>query len=744
MSTRIALASCAIVCLFAVGRAAPALASAAQDDSAAAALPANALADAPSLYLREAAAGKIRWQPWGAPAFALARQLHRPVLIDIGAMWCHWCHVMDETTYSDAKVADVINRDFVPIKVDTDERPDIDSYYQEAAGAFGAGGWPLTCFTGDDGAPVFIAGYMPPDAAERTPRGYGMLWVLGRVTDAYAHDPNFAKAAHDLSAKMAEAEAPSAAGHTSADELRARILLELKASYDSATGGFGAGDGPRFYDFPALRLALAHGFFGHPEYTAMALETLRKIAAGGVYDQLGGGFHRYSTDPHWRVPHFEKMAYDQAMGLDAYAQAYQASGDRAMADVARSIAGYVNATLLDPKTHTFYANQDADSYAGDDGGYYTWTADEVKRAMAPEQARAALIYFGFDDSPALAPDGRVVIRVAADYAQVAARMHVPQARAKELVAQARAAMLAARQRRKAPQVDHAVMTDRNALMASAYLTASHALGDPTLAQIALDDLDFIVAHLRAPDGGFYHEWSNSRASVPGLVADQVYLMAAMVDAYQSSGQARYLVEARVIASWITKSRQNGLLANRPPPALGNLVAPPVGTDVMYDQPMPSIEATAAIAMATLAAITSDDSYAQASSDLLKSAPAATGAMPPSTLGTLGLALERRADGEAVVAIVAPSDTDATLLIDAALRTYRPFKVVMRVDAAAGRAKSPPAMRAMIAASAGRNVPLAFVCAGTACANPVSQPSRLADLIRKFGVATESKNGLAQR
>ena len=292
--------------------------------------------------------------------------------------------------------------------------------------------------------------------------------------------------------------------------------------------------------------------------------------------------------------------------------------------------------------------------------------------------------------PGRAPDGRIVLRDGDGLPDdLARKLKISPGRTRRRRSRAHRNRCWRRERSVvAPQVDTTVLTDRNALMASAYLTASHALGDPTLAQIALDDLDFIVAHLRAPDGGFYHEWSNSRASVPGLVADQVYLMAAMVDAYQSSGQARYLVEARVIASWITKSRQNGLLANRPPPALGNLVAPPVGTDVMYDQPMPSIEATAAIAMATLAAITSDDSYAQASSDLLKSAPAATGAMPPSTLGTLGLALERRADGEAVVAIVAPSDTDATLLIDGAvaLRTYRPFKVVMPVDAAAGRAE----------------------------------------------------------
>ena len=165
-------------------------------------LPAHALKGSASLYLRDAASGPVRWQPWNEATFALARRVHRPVLIDIGAVWCHWCHVMDQTTYSDRKVAAMINRYFVPIKVDTDERPDIDSYYQAAAQNFSAGGWPLTCFATPDGAPMLIAGYLPPDASERR----GMLWVLDRVKDAYARDKNFTKFAHEVAAKVSRGD----------------------------------------------------------------------------------------------------------------------------------------------------------------------------------------------------------------------------------------------------------------------------------------------------------------------------------------------------------------------------------------------------------------------------------------------------------------------------------------------------------------------------------------------------------
>jgi uncharacterized protein len=746
LSTRVRLASLVLLCC---GLAMPARAAASRAD----ALPAGALKDAPSLYLREAAGGPIRWQPWSDAAFALARKLKRPVLVDVGAMWCHWCHVMDQTTYANARIAELINRSFVPIKVDTDERPDIDNYYQAAAQSFDAGGWPLTCFVTATGAPLFIAGYLPPTApaAEDSggdAHGYGMIYVLERVRDEYAKDPNFAELARKLAAKLAARPAEQAAQMTP-NGLRERILAMLAREYDRDGGGFSYGPGPRFYDFSALRLALAHGFFGHPDYTAMALESLGKIAAGGVYDQLGGGFHRYSTDANWRVPHFEKMSYDQAMALSAYADAYAASHDPEFARVARSIAGYVNATLLDPKDHTFYAHQDADAFAGDDGSYYTWTAAEVKRACKPEQARAALKFFGFDDDPARAPDGRVVLRRAMDTDQLARELKMPRDRAAALLAEAKTAMFAARERRRRPQVDDAVMTDRNALMAAAYLDASAALGDGQLRKIALDDLDFILAHLRAPGGGFYHVWSNGRAAVAGLAADQVYLMNALLAAYQATDDPKYLSEARALATLIAGKYldpASGLIADRTAPLKDNVVASRApAPQTLYDMPMPSVQGAAAMGLATLAAITSDANYAKQAAALLAAAPALAGSAAGSTLGTLGLALEEHARGDTIVAIAGDrADRRTAALWRAALAAYRPGKVIVRVDSPQLKGGAlPPALAAMYRASRGRKVPLAFVCAGTACANPVADASALAATIRSFGVASAARAASAR-
>jgi hypothetical protein len=703
------------------------------------ALPAGALKSAPSMYLREASSSAIRWQPWSPDTLALAQRLNRPILIDIGAVWCHWCHVMDETTYADPQVADALNSEFVPIKIDTDNRPDIDLYYQNAAAQLtGAGGWPLTCFTTSDGALFFATGYLPPQPGTG-PHGSGgenssMLPLLKKISQVYATDrAGLEKQAEETAAKLKSASSENAPAPGGLEGLRAQILAGLAASYDREAGGFELGPGPRFYDFPAIELVLAHGFYGHPEFTAMAIETLKKIAAGGVFDQLGGGFHRYSTDPHWRVPHFEKLGYDNAMALHAYSDAYESSGDPDFARVAKSIVGYVNRELLDPTTHAFYSHQDADSFKGDDGSYYTWTVAEVKRALPPDDARVAILFYGMDNAPALAPDDRIVPRRAMTPEQLAAKLKTPVADAREKIAKVSDAMLAARTRRKIPPVDHAVLTDRNALMADAYLTSSAALDDSSLQRTALDDLDFIIAHLRAPDGSFYHVWSDGHAQVPGLAADQVYLLNALVDAYQFSADEKYLAEARKLDATIVKNfRANGsnLLTNRDTEDAHSVIAQSSATaQVFFDLPTPSVQATMAIASAKLALLTGDDSYSKTANEMMASAPAMAGAMLSNSVATVGLALEYRANGEATVAIAGPpGDARAAALWRMALASYRPGKIVTRI----GSDRS-SAARAMFESSAAKNVPLAFVCAGTACATPVVTPAKLAQVIKKFGV-----------
>lgn len=713
------------------------------------ALPARALTDSSSLYLRQAAAGAVRWQPWSEATLKLARRLDRPLLIDLGAAWCHWCHVMDKTTYADPEVAALMNRYYVPIKVDVDARPDLDGYYQEAASRLsGAGGWPLTCLAMPNGALFLALGYVPPrpagpDAPEyqRRQGGAGMVAVLKRVAAVWAKQrAELEKSTREIAAALAKPPQAQAPSKQTPGGLLGEIVGALAVNYDREQGAFGAATGPRFFDFPAIELALAHGFWGHREFTSMALESLRKIARGGVYDQLGGGFHRYSTDPYWQVPHFEKMAYDQAMAITAYAEAYQVSGDQEFERVARGAVGYVNSTLLDPATSTFYSHQDADSFAGDDGSYYTWTREEVARALKPEVARAAALYFGIDDHPGLAPDGRIVLRRAQSVEQVAKRLETPVAGAQALINQAAAGLFQVREQRRHPQVDRAVLVDRNALLAAAYLRAAQAFKDPTLERTALAAIDYARKHARAPDGTFYHVWVKGKGQATGLVADQVYMLSAMLAAYQASGSRVYLDDSRALAGKILvgfRDPASGLLHDHKPPEPGAVIGSTGGSaSIFYDRPIPSPQGMMAQALQTLAALTSEGRYATEAAGLLAAAPARVNPQAGTLLATLGLALEAEANGDAVVAIVgAGSDRRTRALLGAALGAYRPGKVVLVLDPAAARGGGLPATaQSMFEANKSRAEPLAFVCAGKACANPVSAPAKLVKLVREFGLA----------
>jgi uncharacterized protein YyaL (SSP411 family) len=343
------------------------------------------------------------------------------------------------------------------------------------------------------------------------------------------------------------------------------------------------------------------------------------------------------------------------------------------------------------------------------------------------------------DAPALAPDGRIVLRRAMTPEQLAAKLKIPLQEAREKIAKASAAMFAARARRKTPPVDHAVMTDRNALMADAYLTASAALDDSSLQRTALNDLDFIVAHMQSPDGSFFHVWSDGRAQVAGLAADQVYLLNALVDAYQFSADEKYLAEARKLAAIIVKNfraNDSNLLINRDTEHASTVIAQSsASAQVFFDMPTPSVQATMAIATAKLALITGDDSYSKIANELMASAPAMAGSMLSTVVATTGLSLDYRANGDATVAIAGTNDdARAAALWRMALASYRPGKIVIRIGSDRGAsALMPAAARAMFDSSSAKNVPLAFVCAGTACATPVGTPAKLAQVIRKFGV-----------
>ncbi|HKD68994.1 MAG TPA: thioredoxin domain-containing protein [Candidatus Binataceae bacterium] len=699
-------------------------------------LPAGGLQDASSVYLRQAASQQVRWQPYRAETFAMAKRMNRPILIDIGAMWCHWCHVMDEQTYADPQVAALINQSFVPIKVDRDQRPDIDQYYQAAAAELsGNGGWPLTCFTMPDGALFAAFGFLPPTAAAPN-HDSGMEAVLKQVVEDYkTRHKEVAAQAAALNDKLKKS--PVSKVVTEDKPAIIELLAGMGNAYDHTNGGFSFGEGPKFYEFPGLEFAMTAGFYGHREFAAMALESLRKMAHGGVYDQLGGGFHRYSTDQAWQVPHFEKMSYDQALALSAYAHAFQISGDPQFKQVALSVAGYVENTLLNPTNAAFYASQDADAFPGDDGAFYTWSKAQIADALKGNEYKAAVLYFGLDDHPPTAPDGRLLLRPAIGAEQVGAQLKMPVDRAQKLIDQALAKLRAARSRRRVPAVDPAVLIDRNALMDSGLIDAGQAFGDPRFERMALDNLDYLYAQARMPDGSYCHVAGKAGSCVHGLAADQVYMLNALLAAYQVSGQSRELKRAEEIAQIILKDfcdSQSGAIRNagradEQETAAGRWLD---GVESYFDGEVPSVQGVAARDFAILDALAPDHGYDQKSTALLAHAPVSVGAAL--MLATVGRAIAERMHGYALLVVDgSPGDAATLPLLNAAQSAYRPGKVLAWIDPQSNPGIGPLAAAQLLAPDPDLHDAFAFVCAGNVCTARVTTPKELTALIDSFGL-----------
>src|SRR5581483_5470366 len=330
----------------------------------------NSLSRASSSYLRSAMHQPIHWYEWGEEAFAAARRENKPMLLDIGAVWCHWCHVMDRESYESPEIAEIVNERFIAVKVDRDERPDIDSRYQAAVSAVsGQGGWPLTAFLTPDGKPFYGGTYFPPEDHYGRP---SFKRVLLSISAAYQDkNADVMEQARMLESAISQAESFAGRSATFSPKVIADIVDSCRKMFDSHHGGFG--NAPKFPHPAALDLIMdQYTRTGDPELREIFVSTLEKMGRGGVYDQLAGGFHRYSVDERWIVPHFEKMVYDNSELLKNYVHAYQATGAEFFSSIARDIIRWMDEWLTDREHGGFYASQDADYSMEDDGDYFTW------------------------------------------------------------------------------------------------------------------------------------------------------------------------------------------------------------------------------------------------------------------------------------------------------------------------------------------------------------------------------------
>ncbi|MGH7579841.1 MAG: thioredoxin domain-containing protein, partial [Gemmatimonadales bacterium] len=456
----------------------------------------NRLESAASAYLRSAAHQPIHWYPWGADAFDAARAQDRPVLLDIGAVWCHWCHVMDGESYEDPALAQYLNDNFICVKVDRDERPDVDARYQRAVQAFTRqGGWPLTAFLTPAGEVFFGGTYFPPEGKYGQP---GFRTVLASVLDAYRSRRAQVEAQAQAIRKALDTHLDESAPGEPSPALLGQAEEQIARVFDPVNGGFGSQ--PKF-PHPGAVTFLLHRWHDQPteEIRRIIDRTLEGMARGGMHDQLGGGFHRYSVDAKWIVPHFEKMSYDNSELLKAYLDAYASFGTGEYAEVARGIVRWVREVASDPEAG-YAASQDADVGLDDDGDYFTWTRDEAAAVLSGDELDVATAYYDIGTAGEMHHNpGKNVLFVAAALPATARLVGLTEEAARLLLVSARRKLLEARSLRPAPFVDRTRYTNWNAMMASATLRAGSVLGDTDARAHALATLDLLRRESAEPD-----------------------------------------------------------------------------------------------------------------------------------------------------------------------------------------------------------------------------------------------------
>ena len=705
----------------------------------------------------------IQWHEFGEEAFAAARAANKPMLLDIGAVWCHWCHVMDRESYDDAEVAAIVNEHYIAVKVDRDERPDIDSRYQLAVSSLtGQGGWPLTAFLTPDGKPFYGGTYFPPtDGYGRPSFKRVLLSIAAAFRDKNA---DVMEQAQMVESAIARAESFSGSSKVSPSVIDA-ILESARKMFDEVNGGFGGA--PKFPHPAALDLVMDQYSrttqAGSPdeELGTIFVHTLAKMARGGVYDQLAGGFHRYSVDERWIVPHFEKMCYDNSELLKNYVHAYQATGDEFFAGVARDIIRWMDEWLSDRAHGGFYASQDADYSMDDDGDYFTWTLEDTKAVLTSDELAVATLYYDIQEvgdvhhNPA-----KNVLHVSSSVEEIARRLNVSEERARAFLASAQKKMYTARLLRPTPYVDKTIYVGWNAMCVSAYLEAAKVLDLAQARQFALRSLDRLLAEgwnaqststskstaTAAGEGArstlrhviAYSDPNSERRDIAGVLDDYAFAVIACLDAYEATADLSYFRFARSIgdamvagffdaaAGGFFDTRAATHNASNEGAALGIL-----GTrrKPFQDSPTPAGNSAAAIALLRLhdyanAGVDNQGAdknvsyrdHAEQTLELYAGVAGQHGIFA----ATYGLAVARYIQPHTLVAIVGKDDVAAELYW-AAVRPLGLGTAVLRLDADKAVAQNlPPALAETIpnlpALHGGRS--FAVVCSGFTCQPPI--------------------------
>ena len=694
----------------------------------------NLLEHAASAYLRSARHQPVKWHAWGEAAFARAQAENKPILLDIGAVWCHWCHVMDRESYEDPEMARIINDHFVAMKVDRDERPDVDARYQAAVSAIsGQGGWPLTAFLTPDGRPYFGGTYFPRDDRYGRP-GFGrVLLTMAQVWKDRREEA--LESAASVMAAIEHNESFSGRGAELTDALVDKIAASALAQFDPRNGGFGAQ--PKFPHPASLDLLLElAGSRGNRQAREAFTVTLEKMARGGVYDQLAGGFHRYSVDERWVVPHFEKMLYDNTELLRNYVHGYQSFVREDFSQTAQEIVGWLDAVMTDRARGGFYASQDADISLDDDGDYFTWTLDEARAVLDPAELDFARLYWDIGELGDMHHNpAKNVLHRKYTMEELATEMSKTTDESQMLADTARRKLLAARAERPTPFIDRTLYTGWNAMAVTAYLETARVLRLDGVREFALRTLMRLLGE--AWNGGeslhhviAYGENLDPAEKVPGTLDDYAFTVHACVDAWLASGEMKFyraavkLADAMIAAFY---DRTAGAFYDAAAAAEGTI---PLGAlaarrKPLQDSPTPAGNPTAVAALLRLEALSGRAEFREIAEDTLGSF---AGIVEHFGLyaGSYGLALERLLLDPLQVVIVG-SGAEAERLEALAVAGYSVPKMVLRIDSAyLASGDLPEALAETLP-----HVPVpagaaawAIVCRGRTCLPPITDADAL--------------------
>jgi uncharacterized protein YyaL (SSP411 family) len=687
----------------------------------------NRLINETSPYLLQHAHNPVDWFPWGEEALETSRREQKPILLSIGYSSCHWCHVMEHESFENEAIARLMNDNFVNIKVDREERPDLDQIYMSAVQMMTQrGGWPMTVFLTPDAVPFYAGTYFPPEDRYNMP---GFPRVLISIADAYRERPeDIQETAKSILSELNRSAATQESKEPLSPELLDTAYRGMIRNYDSTNGGFGGA--PKFP--PAMSLEfLLHTFYrtGNQQALEIVSATCRKMAEGGIYDQLGGGFHRYSTDSQWLVPHFEKMLYDNALLSRLYLHYYQASRVETARVVAEGILDYVVREMTDA-AGGFYSTQDADS-EGVEGKFFVWSQDEIEALLGVRDAALFAAYYNVTSDGNF--EGENILHVTRDLSEVAAANQVTVEELATTLDKARRILFEKREKRVKPGRDEKILTAWNGLMLASFAEAAAILNRSDYLEVAKKNARFVLDNLRR-DGLLLRTYKDGQAKLNGYLEDYAFLIDGLVTLFETSGEIQWLEEARSLTATMIDEfwddQEGGFFYTGR--SHEDLI---VRSKDFFDNATPAGNSVTAEVLLRIGLLTDNSDYQRRAATILR-LMTSTVQRYPAGFGRLLCAFDFYLGAPKEIALIGEPGTSETKSLLAEIWTpYLPNKVV--AQAPPGDAKSAALIPLVRDRSQLENKPTVYVCEHFTCKKPVTSPTELASELKGASAGTAS-------